>query len=151
MWKVVLTDGKTYTQENTSWITLPNFSIVSLMYNLPNGKSLYFKGFDSYLYLHEDYHLFYGVFNNKQVRDTENLLSRKGDRVVQLSYSVRFNKMYQIENKWGKEFRPLQIKNGPTLEPKKRITTIDFGSARPTNKNLWHLGVHYPQAIAKII
>ena len=152
MWTVYLINNQILTEKDCNWKLLPNYPIVKLEWKIPNGRTVVMTGFESYLAMHEDYHIFYGLIKNKVVKDTVNLFGKKDNQVFQFSYSLRFNKAYQIKNEWNKEFRPLQLSPIPRINKKEpKRFSIDFGSPSKTNHSLWHEGVCLPTASSKII
>lgn len=152
MWAVYLANNKWILENECNWKHLPCYPIIELNWQLPNGKTLIMKGFESYLYLHEDYHIFQGLAKQKIIKDTVNLLGKKGNEVFQFSYHLRFKKAFQIKNEWNKEFRPLQLSPLPRINKKEpKRFSIDFGSPRKTNHSLWHEGVVLPLATCQII
>ena len=160
MWKIytglIGVGGEIITEEDCNWAKLPKIPIFTLEWEFPNfshfGKKLRMQGFEFYLYFHEDYHIFFGNDKKKQVRDTINFLGKKGEVVFQFSYSCRTGKAFQIKNKWGKEFRPLQLTPAPRINKKEpKRFNIDFGSPRKKNHDLLHEGIVLPTASAQII
>ena len=138
MWILQLTNKKYFDSQRIQWINLPIFPISHIIIPVKN-KHVFLQGFDSYLYLEE----YYQFVNRKgKVLDTINVLAKYKQEVLQISYNVRKGHLFQTKNKWGNEFTPL-IWNEKTQK-------WDKGKARPTNKNLWHLGV-IDSPIAKII
>jgi hypothetical protein len=110
------------------------------------------KGFESYLYLYEDYYLFYGLIQKKIVRDTINFLGKKSNQVFQFSYSCKTGKAFQCKNEWNLEFRSLKLSPLPRINKKEpKRFSIDFGSPRKTNHSLWHEGVILSLATCQII
>lgn len=152
MWTVYLINGQILTEKDCNWKLLPNYPIVKLEWKLPNGRTLVMQGFESYLAIYEKYHIFYGLKNNKIVKDIVNLFGKKGNEVFQFSYSLRFNKAFQTKNEWNREFKPLQLTPIPRINKKEpKRFSIDFGSPRKTNHSLWHEGIELPLADCKLI
>lgn len=152
MWTVYLANNQVISEKDCNWKDLPNYPIIKLEWKIPNGRTLVMQGFESYLCMHEDYHLFYGLIKNKIVKDTINLLGKKNNQVFQFSYSCRTGKAFQCKNEWNKEFRPLKLSPLPRInkkEPKRFF--IDFGSSSKTNHALWHEGLSLPTASSQII
>ncbi|MGD2071897.1 MAG: hypothetical protein PVG65_00200 [Candidatus Thorarchaeota archaeon] len=153
MWIVNFIDGTQISSNQRDWKLLPSIPIASLMYRLPNGKFLVMSGFEKYLQIREDYDFLLGAKGEKLW--TWNFLGKHKDIVYQFSHHIAKAKTFQIQNKWGVEFRslniiPLPAKILPNKKTQKQYK-IEFGSPRKTNHADWHQGIPSGQATVKII
>ena len=153
MWIANFADGQTINARQRDWMLLPKFPIMSLLYQLRNGKFLYLAGFEKYWQTKEIYAFLYGAKGQKLW--TWNICAKWGEDVFQFSHHITKNKYFYIQNKWGKEFRPLKIITLPAIirpnkKPQKQYK-IEFGVPKSTNHNEWHDGIKLEQCVVKII
>ena len=153
MWIVNLANNQTFSASQIEWNCLPKYSIISMLYSLPNGKFLYLTGFEKYYQFKEIYQFLKGIKKNKIW--TWNIFGKFGQEVFQFTHHIGKNKCFQIKNIWGKEYRPVIIKPKPSIilpnkRPQKQFDIV-FGAFKSTNQSEWHSGVKLKTAIIKTI